>query len=89
MVDIACMSINELDAEAWSWLILPKKLSSIVLVLLVLLDVAVFDKNTLFLRKIQVAITLKVYNRLSSFFYTTFIISMAISNKILVPFERR
>ena len=57
MVDIACMSINELDAEAWSWLILPKKLSSIVylLVLLVLLvlDVAVFDKNTLFLRKFK------------------------------------
>ena len=56
MVDIACMSINELDAEAWSWLILPKKLSSIVLVLLLvllLLDVAVFDKNTLFLRKFK------------------------------------
>ena len=58
VVDIACMSINELDAEAWSWLILPKKLSSIVLVLLVLLvllllDVAVFDKNTLFLRKFK------------------------------------
>ena len=57
VVDIACMSINELDAEAWSWLILPKKLSSIVylilLVLLLLLDVAVFDKNTLFLRKFK------------------------------------
>ena len=57
MVDIACMSINELDAEAWSWLILPKKLSSIVLVVVVVvvlvLDVAVFDKNTLFLRKFK------------------------------------
>ena len=55
VVDIACMSINKLDAEAWSWLILPKKLSSIVylVLLLLVLDVAVFDKNTLFLRKFK------------------------------------
>ncbi len=53
VVDIACMSINELDAQAWSWLILPKKLSSIVLLLVLVLDVAVFDKNTLFLRKFK------------------------------------
>ncbi len=58
VVDIACMSINKLDTQARSWLILHKKLSSIVyllvlVLLLLLLDVAVFDKNTLFLRKFK------------------------------------